>query len=100
MLSRVKRGFYIKSFLHGSGLSMFTIAPIKSYLIEDGKITKPVRISVLSGTVKETLNQISAISNDFKLVSSAMGGCGKGEQWPLPVSDGGPSILVNKMMVS
>jgi TldD protein len=96
----VKKGLYIKDFKHGMGMSTFTIAPTKSYWIEDGKITKPVRISVISGSVFETLKNISAISNDFEIHSSAFGGCGKNDQSPLSVADGGPSILVDGMQVS
>jgi TldD protein len=99
-IAGIKKGVYIKDFKHGMGMSTFTIAPAKSYLIEDGKITKPVRVSVISGSVFETLKNISAVANDFEVKSSAFGGCGKFEQFPLPVADGGPSILVDGMQVS
>lgn len=91
---------YFDGVKHGSGGSTFTIAPGRAYRIKDGKLAEPVRVSVISGSVFETLNNIEAISNDFDLKSSAFGGCGKMEQFPLPVADGGPSILVNGMQVS
>lgn len=91
---------YFDGVKHGTGGSTFTIAPTRAYLIKDGKLHEPVRVSVISGSVFETLNNIEAISNDFDLKSSAFGGCGKMEQFPLPVADGGPSILVNGMQVS
>lgn len=100
IIKDVKHGVYIKDFKHGMGMSTFTIAPGKSYLIEDGQITKPVKVSVISGSVFETLMNIKAVANDFEVKSSAFGGCGKFEQWPLPVADGGPSILVDGMQVS
>jgi TldD protein len=43
---------------------------------------------------------VRACSKNFQLQSSAFGGCGKGEQWPLPVSFGGPEILVTGMNAS
>src|SRR5690606_38569275 len=99
IISDVKKGVYIKDFKHGMGMSTFTIAPGKAYMIENGKITKPVKVSVISGSVFETLMNIKAVANDFEVKSSAFGGCGKFEQWPLPVADGGPSILVDGMQV-
>ncbi len=91
---------FIDGAKHGTGGSTFTIAPTRAYKIVDGKLTEPLKISLISGSVFETLNHIEAVGNDFELVSSAFGGCGKMSQWPLSVSDGGPSILVNGMQVS
>ncbi len=99
LLRDVKEGIYVKDLLHGSGMSTFTIAPRKCYRIRDGRIAEPVRVSVISGNVFETLNEVEACANDFSLFSSVFGGCGKGEQWPLPVSFGGPSIRVRQMQV-
>ncbi len=100
LLKRAEGGIYFYNFKHGSGGSTFTIAPNRAYRIKDGKIAEPVRVSVLSGSVFETLKMIEACGDDFHLESSAFGGCGKGEQSPLPVADGGPSILVSEMQVS
>jgi predicted Zn-dependent protease len=100
LVAAVGNGVYIKDFQHGMGMSTFTIAPRKSYLIENGKLTRPVRVSVISGNVFETLNLIEALGSDYEIHSSAFGGCGKMEQSPLPVADGGPSVLVSRMNVS
>lgn len=100
LLKRAEGGIYFYNFKHGSGGSTFTIAPNRAYRIKDGKIAEPVRVSVLSGSVFETLKMIEACGDDFHLESSAFGGCGKMEQSPLPVADGGPSILVSGMQVS
>ncbi|MCL2234181.1 MAG: TldD/PmbA family protein [Firmicutes bacterium] len=99
LIAPIKKGFYIKSVSHGSGLSTFTIAPDRAYMIENGKITKPVRISVVTGSVFETLGDIDGIANDLQIQTSIFGGCGKGVQFPCPVSFGGPSIRVSKMTV-
>lgn len=100
MISKIELGIFIKDSKHGSGLSTFTIAPKKCYWIRNGRLAEPVRVSVISGTVFQTLKDIEAVSKDFKLFSSGFGGCGKMEQAPLPVAFGGPAITVRKMQVS
>ena len=100
LLKMAEGGIYIENFKHGSGGSTFTIAPVRAYKIKDGKLAEPVLVSVLSGSVFETLKKIEACGDDFHLESSAFGGCGKMEQSPLPVADGGPSILVSEMQIS
>lgn len=100
MISKIKKGVYLKGYKHGMGMSTFTIAPQKAYMIEDGKLASPVNVSVLSGNVFETLNKIVDLGSDFDIHSGATGGCGKMEQWPLPVADGGPSIVVEDMTLS
>lgn len=95
----VKHGYYIKKISHGSGMTQFTIAPTISYEIVDGKITKPVKISVVTGNVFETLGLITGVANDLTLLTFVLGGCGKMEQVNLPVAIGGPHIKVSKMKV-
>jgi TldD protein len=100
LLKQAEGGIYFYNFKHGSGGSTFTIAPVRAYRIKNGALAEPVRVSVLSGSVFETLKKIEACGDDFHLESSAFGGCGKMDQSPLPVADGGPSILINEMQVS
>lgn len=100
LLKMAEGGIYFYNFKHGSGGSTFTIAPVRAYRIKNGKLAEPVRVSVMSGSVFETLKKIEACGDDFHLESSAFGGCGKMEQSPLPVADGGPSILVSEMQIS
>lgn len=99
LISEVKEGFLIETIKHGSGLSTFTIAPSLAYRIKDGKIAEPVSISVISGTVFETLSEIDGVSDRLELLSFVTGGCGKMEQYPLPVGFGGPYVRVRNMMV-
>ncbi len=100
LISKVELGIYAKDINHGSGLSTFTIAPRKCYMIRNGKLAEPVRVSVMSGTVFEALNNIEGCSKNFNMINTAFGGCGKMEQWPLPVSFGGSKVLVSKMVIS
>ncbi|MBQ3572776.1 MAG: TldD/PmbA family protein [Clostridia bacterium] len=99
LFAGVKFGYYIKSVKHGSGMSKFTIAPHIAYEIVDGKITRPVKISVITGDVFTTLGLIDGLSDKVELFSFVMGGCGKNEQAGLPVGFGGPYVRVSKMFV-
>ena len=69
-------------------------------MIRNGKMAEPVRVSVMSGTVFETLGRIDGCTKDLNILKLNFGGCGKMEQCPLPVGFGGPKVLVTKMMVS
>lgn len=100
LLKMAEDGIYIENYNYGTGGDLFTISPSRAYVIKDGKISTPIRASVISGQLFETLHNIEAVANDFTLKHSALGGCGKGGQFPLPVSDGGPTILVKDMQVS
>ena len=99
LISEVKEGILVEEINHGSGMSTFTIAPSISYMIRNGKIAEPVNIAVISGNVMETLHEIDGISKEMELLSFSLGGCGKFEQWPLPVGMGGPYIRVNNITV-
>jgi len=99
IIKSIDYGVYIDTIKHGSGMSTFTIAPSRAYLIEDGKITTPIKLSVITGNVFETLDLVDAVSEEFELLSFVGGGCGKMEQFPLPVGFGGPYTLVRKLNV-
>lgn len=99
LFAGIKHGYYIKDISHGSGMSMFTIAPLLAYEIVDGKIGDPVKIAVITGNVFETLGYIDGVANDETILSFVTGGCGKMEQNPLPVGFGGPHVRISKMNV-
>lgn len=99
IIAEIKNGIYIDTIKHGSGMTTFTIAPSRAYKIENGQITTPVKISVVSGNVFKTLSEVDAVSSEFELLSFVGGGCGKMEQFPLPVGFGGPYTRVKKLNV-
>ena len=99
LISGTPSGIYIDDLKHGSGMTTFTIAPKRAYMIRDGKIAEPVEISVITGHVMETLHQIDGIASEVEMVSSPLGGCGKMEQSPLRVGFGGPCIRANGIRV-
>jgi len=100
LFSGVKDGFFIETYKHGSGMSTFTIAPSLAWRIKDGKVTDPVRIAVITGTVFETMGEIDGLSDTVEQSFKLGGGCGKFEQWPLSVGFGGPYVRIRRMNVA
>ena len=96
----VPRGLYCASFGGGqvditSGNFVFSAS--ESYLIEDGKITRPVRGATLTGNGPEALKYVSMVGNDLKL-DEGVGICGK-EGQSVPVGVGIPTIKLDRMTV-
>lgn len=99
LLDGIDRGLYVVGALGGNTeLEMFTFSSAKAYKIENGKITDPVRDVILSGNLFETLRNIDGVANDLKMFGG-LGGCGKGGQMPLPVSDGAPHIRIRNVVI-
>jgi TldD protein len=72
---------------------------MEAFMIREGKIAERVRNVVLTGNVFETLMHIDAVGNDLHVNDGGTGGCGKGQQYPLPVSDGSPHIRIRDVVV-
>lgn len=81
-----------------TGGEMFTFMAGYGYMIRDGEIAELVRDINLTGNVFSTLKSIDGIGNDHKIHESP-GGCGKGAQYPLPVSHGGPHIRIQNVII-
>lgn len=95
----VDDGIYAVDVIGGqTNLEMFTFTSGFGYEIKNGKKGKMFKDIVLSGNVFATLKNISMIGND-KEMFGGLGGCGKGGQSPLPVSFGGPHMLINNVLV-
>jgi TldD protein len=100
ILRSVKRGLYAVNF--GGGQvditnGKFVFSASEAYLIEDGKITAPVRDATLIGNGPEALKYVSMVGNDLKL-DQGIGTCGKDGQ-SVPVGVGMPTIKLDKMTV-
>ncbi|MBP7652493.1 TldD/PmbA family protein [Candidatus Dependentiae bacterium] len=99
ILEKTESGIYAKGSIGGmTNTEMFTFSSEEAFLIEEGKITKPLRDVILSGNVFETLKNIDMIGNDLKH-NGGLGGCGKAGQSPLPVTDGGPHIRIKDVVI-
>ncbi len=99
LFAGIKEGVFVETVKHGSGMSTFTIAPNLAWRIRDGAIERPLKVSVITGNVMETLGEIDGLSREWEVLGFIGGGCGKMEQYPLPVGFGGPFVRVRKMQV-
>jgi len=98
MIADIKEGIYAKNWYGGmTSMEMFTFSAGEAYMIRNGQIAEALRPVVLTGNVFETLKNIDAIGNDLDMNQG--GGCGKGGQMPLPVSNGSPHIRIRHCLV-
>jgi TldD protein len=98
IIGDIKEGVYAKNWYGGTtSMEMFTFSAGESYMIRNGKLAEMIRPVVLTGNVFTTLSNIDAIGNDLEMNQG--GGCGKGEQMPLPVSNGSPHIRIRHCLV-
>jgi TldD protein len=98
LLADIKEGIYAKNWYGGTtSMEMFTFSAGEAYMIRDGKLAEPVRPVTLTGNLFHTLKNIDAIGNDLDMNQG--GGCGKGGQMPLPVSNGSPHIRISHCLV-
>jgi len=98
MIADIKEGVYARNWYGGTtSMEMFTFSAGEAFMIRNGKLAELVRPVVLTGNVFETLQNIDAIGNDLDMNQG--GGCGKGGQSPLPVSNGSPHIRIQKCLV-
>jgi TldD protein len=98
IIADIKEGVYAKNWFGGTtSMEMFTFSAGEAYMIRNGKLAEALRPVVLTGNVFTTLNNIDAIGGDLDMNQG--GGCGKGGQYPLPVSNGSPHIRISKCLV-
>jgi len=100
ILKSVKKGLYAVSFGGGqvditSGKFVFSAS--EAYLIEDGKVTKPVKGATLIGNGPDVLTRVSLVGADLKL-DEGVGTCGKDGQ-SVPVGVGMPTIKIDGLTV-
>ncbi len=98
IIGDIKEGVYAKNWYGGqTSMEMFTFSAGEAYMIRNGKIAEMLRPVALTGNVFETMKNIDAIGNDLEMNQG--GGCGKGGQMPLPVSNGSPHIRIRHCLV-
>jgi TldD protein len=100
IIRSVKKGLYARNFGGGqvditSGKFVFSAS--EAYLIEDGKITRPVKGATLIGNGPDVLTKVSLVGNDMQL-DSGVGTCGKDGQ-SVPVGVGQPTLKIDGMTV-
>ncbi len=100
IIKSVKKGIYAPNFAGGqvditSGKFVFTTA--EAYLIEEGKVTSPVKGATLIGSGPEAMQKVSMVGNDLAL-DTGVGVCGKDGQ-SVPVGVGQPTLKVDEMTI-
>ncbi len=100
IIASVKKGIYAANFGGGqvditSGKFVFSAS--EAYMIENGKVTYPVKGATLIGSGLEAMNRVSMIGNDMKL-DSGVGTCSK-EGQSVPVGVGMPTIKMEGLTV-
>ena len=100
IIASVKKGIYAPNFAGGqvditSGNFVFSAS--EAYLIEDGKLTAPIKGATLAGNGPEVLKYVSMVGNDSQL-DPGIGVCGKDGQ-RVPVCVGQPTLKVDKLTV-
>lgn len=100
IIRSVPKGLYCASFGGGQvdiTSGNFVFSATESYLIEDGRLTRPVRGASLIGNGPEALRWVSMVGNDLKL-DEGIGICGK-EGQTVPVGVGIPTVKIDRMTV-
>ncbi len=100
MIRSVKRGLYAVNFGGGqvditSGKYVFSAT--EAYMIEDGRVTAPVKGATLIGNGPETMQRVKMVGHDLAL-DDGVGTCGKDGQ-SVPVGVGQPSLLIDQITV-
>ena len=100
IIASVERGLYAVNF--GGGQvditnGKFVFSASEAYLIENGRITRPVKGATLIGSGPEVLTRVSMVGNDLKL-DEGVGVCGK-EGQSVPVGVGQPTLRIDAMTV-
>ncbi len=85
---------------HGgqTAFEMFTFSASYGHRIENGQKGELLRDVILTGNVFETLKSMDGIANDLT-VPEGLGGCGKENQSPLPVSFGAPHVRIRNVVI-
>ncbi len=99
IIASVKKGIYVDQFSNGEvqiGEGDFTFFVKSGALIENGRLTRPVKDINIIGNGPQALADIVAVGNDLKIDEGAWT-CGKGQS--CPVSCGIPTVLINKLTV-
>ncbi len=98
IIASVKKGVYAVSFGGGQvdiTSGKFVFGCTEAYMIEDGKVTQPIKGAMLIGNGPDAMHRVSMVGNDMKL-DTGIGMCGKAGQG-VPVGVGQPHLRMNQM---
>ena len=99
LIGDIKLGVYACSAFGGQTmLENFSFTAAYGHMIRDGKVAEMVKDVVIAGNLFETLDRIDRIAGDFQW-NQMGGGCGKGGQFPLAVTEGAPHVRIEEALV-
>jgi len=98
LLDGIDEGVYAIDSFGGMGGEQFSFVALYGYMIRNGQIAELVRNVSLTGNLFQTLKNIDAIGNDYQ-IPEGPGGCGKGNQFPLPVAGSSPHFRIKEITV-
>ncbi|MCK4258309.1 MAG: TldD/PmbA family protein [Halanaerobiales bacterium] len=98
MIKDVELGVFAVDSKGGKGGENFSFTAHHGYMIRNGEIAELVQGFTLAGNLFKTLKDIDMVGNKEEIENS-FGGCGKGEQFPLPVTSGGPMIRIQNVTI-
>ena len=99
LISDIKLGVYACGAFGGQTmLENFSFTAGWGYMIRDGHVAELVKDVVLAGNLFQTLDRIDHIAGDFTW-NQMGGGCGKGGQFPLPVTEGAPHVRIEEALI-
>lgn len=99
LIASVKKGIFVDNFSNGQvqiGAGDFTFYVKSGFLIENGKLTTPIKDANIIGNGPDALADITGVANNL-VIDDGTWTCGKGQS--CPVSCGMPSVLVSKLNV-
>ena len=98
IIGDIKNGLYVSNWYGGmTSMEQFTFSAGEAFRIHNGEIKELCRPVMLTGNLFTTLESLDAIANDLDMNQG--GGCGKGGQMPLPVSNGSPHIRIQRCLI-
>ncbi len=99
LIQDVKLGVYACGAFGGQTmLENFSFTAAWGHMIRDGQVAELVKDVVLAGNLFQTLDRIDHIAGDFTW-NQMGGGCGKGGQFPLPVTEGAPHVRIEEILI-
>ncbi len=99
LINDLKLGVYACGAFGGQTLlENFSFTAAYGHMIRDGHVAEMVKDVVLAGNLFQTLDRIDHIAGDFQW-NQMGGGCGKGGQSPLPVTEGAPHVRIEAALI-
>jgi len=99
LIADVKLGVYAVDWIGGQTfLENFSFSAAHGFMIRNGRVAEMVKDVVLGGNLFKSLQSIDALAGDFRFNKTG-GGCGKGGQSPLPVTEGAAHVRFAELLV-